>query len=134
MESEVSYEIAKRDQRNNGLILTKSIYEPVDAKDGLRVLVTRYYPRRVKRERFDLWIRELSPSAKLLQSYRAKEMDWRKFSANFTKELLANPESKKAMRNLQELSKKGNVTLLCYERAGENCHRLILQRLLLKEE
>ncbi len=133
MESEISYDIAKRDQCDNGLILTKSIYEPVDAKDGLRVLVTRYYPRGVKRERFDLWIRELSPSAKLLRSYKAGDIDWRKFSADFTKEL-DNTESQKALRNLQELSKKGNVTLLCYERAGENCHRLILERLLSKEK
>ncbi len=103
-------------------------------EDGLRVLVTRYYPRGIKRERFGLWIRELSPSAELLRSYRAKEIGWRKFSADFTNELLGNPESQRAMRNLLDLTKEGNVTLLCYERAGENCHRLILERLLLKEK
>ncbi len=45
----------------------------------------------------------------------------RKVSMDFTKELLHNPESQKGLRSLLELTKEGNVTLLCYERAGENC-------------
>jgi uncharacterized protein YeaO (DUF488 family) len=71
---------------------TKSIYEPREESDGVRVLVTRFYPRGVKRERFDRWTRELSPSRELLRAYRAREKSWEEFRSEFVAELRANPE------------------------------------------
>ena len=38
--------------------------------DGIRVLITRYYPRGVKKDKFDCGIRELSPSRNLLKNYQ----------------------------------------------------------------
>ena len=51
-------------------VKTKSIYEPAEAGDGVRVLITRYYPRGVKKDSFDRWVKALSPSRELLSSYR----------------------------------------------------------------
>jgi uncharacterized protein YeaO (DUF488 family) len=51
------------------VIKTKSIYEPDEENnDGIRVLITRYYPRGVRKDKFDCWIRELSPSRDLLKN------------------------------------------------------------------
>jgi uncharacterized protein YeaO (DUF488 family) len=110
-------------------LLTKSIYEPREESDGVRVLVTRFYPRGVKRERFDRWTRELSPSRELLRAYRAKEKDWDVFRAEFIAELKANPSSSAAIRALKGESRRGNVTLLCYERSGLPCHRYVVAEL-----
>jgi uncharacterized protein YeaO (DUF488 family) len=53
------------------VIKTKSIYDPSEENDdGIRVLVTRFYPRAIKKNKFDCWIRELSPSADLLNNYQ----------------------------------------------------------------
>jgi uncharacterized protein YeaO (DUF488 family) len=108
---------------------TKSIYEPAEPGDGLRVLITRYYPRGVKKDRFDRRVVALSPSRELLLSYRSGGMDWEEFSNAFLAELLANPESIDAIRSLHEVSKERDVTLLCYEKPGLPCHRYIVRDL-----
>jgi uncharacterized protein YeaO (DUF488 family) len=111
---------------------TKSIYEPAEPGDGLRVLITRYYPRGVKKDRFDRRVLALSPSRELLSSYRSGEKDWGEFSEAFLAELRANPESLEEIRSLHELSKVQDITLLCYERPGLPCHRHIVRDLLTK--
>ncbi|MDA4113704.1 MAG: DUF488 family protein [Thaumarchaeota archaeon] len=108
---------------------TKSIYEPRGENDGTRVLVTRFYPRGVKRERFDRWTRELSPSRELLRAYRAKEKSWGVFRSEFIAELKKNPSSMAAIHALRSESRNGTVTLLCYERPGLPCHRYVVVEL-----
>ncbi len=38
-----------------------------EPKDGTRLLVMRFWPRGVRKERFDAWMRELAPSVELLR-------------------------------------------------------------------
>jgi uncharacterized protein YeaO (DUF488 family) len=111
-------------------VKTKSIYEPAEPEDGVRVLVTRYYPRGVKKDRFDQWVRPLSPSSGLLSSYRDGKKSWDEFKDSFLSEMNANPDSREAIRKLNALSKGQNVTLLCYERSGLPCHRQVIQEIL----
>jgi uncharacterized protein YeaO (DUF488 family) len=108
-------------------IKSKSIYDPKEASDGTRVLVTRYYPRGVKKTHFDLWLHDVSPEATLLKDYRNKGVDWRGFSAKFRRQLRTMPASKEAMKQLVELSRNREVTILCYEKEGEKCHRNIVK-------
>ena len=35
------------------MIRTKSIYDPKEENDGIRILITRYWPRGIKKEYFD---------------------------------------------------------------------------------
>src|SRR5580704_13680187 len=79
-------------------VKTKSIYDPNDPQDGVRVLITRHYPRGVKKDRFDRRIIALSPSRELLSSYREGKKGWDQFSKSFLSELRANPESLEAIR------------------------------------
>jgi len=111
---------------------TKSIYEPRAESDGIRVLITRFYPRGVKKERFDRWTKDLSPSKELLQAYRSKEKNWDVFRSEFISQLKANPASMDAIRLVRSESKKGDVTLLCYERGELPCHRYIVAELIKK--
>lgn len=109
---------------------TKSIYEPKEDIDGTRVLVTRFYPRGVKKDRFDRWLRELSPSRDLLRAYRSNEKSWDVFRSDLIAEFRENPSSLVAMKTLRKESRKTNVTLLCYEKTGELCHRLVVAELI----
>ncbi len=113
---------------------TKSIYEPKADDDGARVLVTRFYPRGVKKSRFDRWARELSPSRELLRAYRSKEKGWETFKSELIAELKANPSSMPTLRALKKESRKANVTLLCYEKSGVPCHRYILEEMVTKRK
>jgi uncharacterized protein YeaO (DUF488 family) len=110
-------------------VKTKSIYDPNDPQDGVRVLITRHYPRGVKKDRFDRRIIALSPSRELLSSYREGKKGWDQFSKSFLSELRANPESLEAIRSLHALSRIQAVTLLCYERSGLPCHRYLVRDL-----
>ncbi|MHB8568104.1 MAG: DUF488 domain-containing protein [Nitrososphaerales archaeon] len=108
-------------------VKTKSIYEKREDSDGIRVLVSRFYPRGVKRSHFDSWIRDASPEANLLKDYRNKLINWRVFSTKFRRQLKSSQSSKEAIERIAKWSKSETVTLLCYEKEGEKCHRHIVK-------
>jgi uncharacterized protein YeaO (DUF488 family) len=108
-------------------IKSKSIYDPKKESDGTRVLLTQFYPRGVKKTDFDLWLRGASPEAILLREYQNKIIDWRSFSTKFRRQLGSSMAAKEAMKQLVELSRNRDVTILCYEKEGENCHRNIVK-------
>lgn len=111
-------------------VKTKSIYEPAAPEDGVRVLITRYYPRGVKKDSLDRWVKPLSPSRELLTSYRAGKKNWEQFRESFLSELRASPESIEALRALGAQSHLQDMTLLCYEREGLPCHRQVVRDIL----
>jgi uncharacterized protein YeaO (DUF488 family) len=108
------------------MIRTKSIYDKPETSDGRRILITRFFPRFRANLDYDLWMRELAPSKDLLLRYKKGELLWMDFGRAFRKELRSKSSSDSIHRLVQE-AKKSNVTLLCYERHGEKCHRLIVQ-------
>jgi len=109
------------------LIRTKSIYEPKDSEDGFRVLITRYYPRGVKKSNFDQWIRGLSPNPELLKFYKSGEIDWKEFENKFRNQMDSNHQCKEMIQTLAHLATIENVTLLCYEKNGNPCHRYMIE-------
>ena len=112
------------------MIKTKSIYKPIEEEDGLRVLITRWYPRGVKREKYDIWVRELSPSPELLKRYKNTEINWDDFKTILLSELRDNIDSVEAIHTLQSKSNMQDVTLLCYEKDGCPCHRYMVKDLI----
>ncbi len=113
------------------MIRTKSIYKPIEDSDGTRLLITRYYPRGVKKEHFDQWVRELSPSVELLKGYKEGTINQEQFTIQFISQIHSNIESIEALQSVSEMARKTNITLLCYEREGEFCHRHLVNSLVL---
>lgn len=100
--------------------------------DGLRVLVTRYWPRGVVKGRVDLWLKGLGPSPELIKDWKAGSIDWDEFSRRYGLEF-GDPEKKRLLEELREAVRmaKGGVTLLCACKAAEeHCHRSILSSML----
>lgn len=91
-------------------------------------MVTRYWPRGFRKGSFDLWLRDLAPSAGLLKLYKAG-LPWADFEKAYRAEM-AGHAGVRALGELRRLGGKGDVTILCYEPPGENCHRHILMDLL----
>ena len=112
------------------MLLTKSIYDPKETHDGTRVLVTRYYPRGVKREHFDDWMQELAPSNTLLKLYKQGRITSKDFTIQYQIEI-SNEDAQQAMFKLKQDSNVKNVTILCYEPEGKFCHRCILKKVVL---
>ena len=112
------------------MIRTKSIYRPKEYGDGIRILVTRFYPRGVKKTHFDRWARELAPSVELLGKYKNQNMTWEEFVVFFKLELQENDDSLQTIRELNSRSGHSNMTLLCYEPEGVPCHRHLLKEII----
>ncbi len=126
------------------MIKTKSVHDSVDrTADGLRLLVSRLRGRGLPKNRYDVWMASLGPSQALLSAFRAKKITWTEFSRRYRRELfedarldgdnplIKNHGQKFTLRLLQELGRRGHVTLLCHCAPDEpHCHRHLLRRIL----
>lgn len=116
--------------KQKGMIKTKSIYKSKEYGDGTRILITRFYPRGVKKTHFDRWTRELAPSAELLRKYKNQNITWEDFMMSFKLELQENDDSLQIIRALNSRSNRSHITLLCYEPEGTPCHRHLLKEII----
>ena len=100
-------------------------------EDGLRVLVMRQWPRGVRKECTDLWLKEAGPSRALLEAYNHAGLGWDEFAQRYRVEMLE--ERRSVLDQLRGLEQEhGVLTLLCHERMppSEHCHREVLADLL----
>ncbi len=113
------------------MIRTRSVYEAWSDDDGLRVLVTRYWPRGVRKEAAQVWISELGPERELIKRWKSGAMSWVQFKAAYSLE--HKGEAKKmALAELRQAIEvaDSDVTLLCVCADDKHCHRSILKRML----
>ena len=126
---------------------TKSVRSPIEAGDGLRLLVTRFRGRGLQRSRYDEWIASLGPSEKLLKAFLARKLPWAQFAREYRRQLflpaaidaqnatIKNHGQKFTLRLIKRLAQHGNVTLLCHCAEQEmHCHRHLLQRIILSKQ
>jgi len=92
-------------------ITEKRIYENPAKDDGFRILAGRLWPRGMSKEKaaINWWARDIAPSTQLRKLYHGKEIDFKKFSKKYLKELSENPETETF---LKEIKKHKTVTLL----------------------
>jgi uncharacterized protein YeaO (DUF488 family) len=114
------------------VIRTASIYDPPSDTDaGWRVLIMRYWPRGVRRERVDVWLKDAAPSTQLLQAYSKHGLQWSEFAQRYRQEI--DQERPHVLEQLRKLEHEhGTLTLLCHERIPphEHCHRQLLASLI----
>jgi uncharacterized protein YeaO (DUF488 family) len=125
------------------MIKTKSAQDPIEKDDGLRLYVTRYWPRGHGRKECDEWLPCLGPSEKLLKQFLAHGITWPAFAREYKKEMtqgladeshknprLKNAGQKYVIRLLHHLSKQSTLTLICScPPEAEHCHRHLLKKL-----
>jgi len=114
----------------NGMVKTKSVYDPVEPDDGERILVTRYWPRGLSKERLSLAarMREVAPSVELLRDWKAGKISWAEYETRYFKEMASQTEK---IRDLAQQSRHNTITLLCFERENNpHCHRYLLKKLI----
>ncbi|KUO84160.1 MAG: DUF488 family protein [Thermoproteus sp.] len=98
------------------MIKAKRVYDPPEPGDGVRVLVDRLWPRGVRREAVDVWMREVAPSDELRRWFSHDPARWEEFKARYWRELDGNPK----VEELLELARRGDVTLLYAARSPYN--------------
>lgn len=126
------------------MLTTKSVWTPIDRKrDGLRILVTRFRGRGMPASRYDVWMPSLGPSERLLREFLGRKISWAAFGKAYGKELfldgpidrksrtIRNHGQKFTLRLIEELARKGNVTLMCHCAEDQRqCHRHLLRGLI----
>lgn len=112
---------------------------PRKAGEGIRLGTVRRPPRGVpksefaKRDFYDVWLPNLSPSQDLVKEAQAArdEKSWGAFHRKFRAEMNL-PENSRLLDLLAALSHQTSLSLGCYCDDESRCHRSVLRQLLLE--
>src|SRR4051812_11352241 len=109
--------------------------DPCEPDDGLRILVCRYRPRALpkKDETWDLWWKQLGPSADLHAAVYGKNGDpipWDEFRRRYLDEMQEQTETLAVL--VEKLNEGKTFTLLCSSACVDpsRCHRSLLKELI----
>jgi len=110
-------------------VRVKRVYDRPDARDGIRVLVDRLWPRGVSRDQAmaDLWLREAAPSDALRRWYGHEAERWEPFRRKYRAELAGRAE---VLRLLDDLRRRGPLTLVYGARDTERNNAVVLREVL----
>ena len=110
------------------MIRIKRVYEKPSARDGIRILVDRLWPRGCTKEqaRLDSWRKELAPSTALRTWFGHDPAKWMEFQARYRKEL-SQPEQTNAITDLARLAQTQTVTLLYGASDAEHNQAVVLK-------
>ncbi|PVU74897.1 DUF488 domain-containing protein [Sulfolobus sp. SCGC AB-777_G06] len=99
------------------MIKVKRVYDPLEKDDGIRILVDRLWPRGIRRDLIDVWLKDVAPSDELRRWYNHEPDKWEEFKRRYFEELSRNP---KVEILLQLIRKGNNVTLLYASKSHYN--------------
>lgn len=125
-------------------LATKSVWSPIETRDGLRILATRFRGRGMPTRRYHVWMANLGPSEALLRAGQRGDITWATFARRYRAELFAggsadaanrtirNHGQKFTLRLIKALARRQPVTLLCHCAEDEaQCHRHLLRQVIL---
>lgn len=107
----------------------------ITRRHGRIYVVTRYYPRFLKKKLIDAYIGALAPTKELLSEFKAKEEELggehdAAFEAiNYESQFQLGSESLARLREIAAESETTTVYLVCHCAVGQYCHREILMLL-----
>ncbi len=110
------------------MVRIKRVYETPSARDGIRILVDRIWPRRCTKEaaRLDAWQKDLAPSTGLRTWFGHDPAKWMEFRTRYRKEL-SRPEQNRMIEDLARLAQAQTVTLLYGASDKEHNQAVILK-------
>jgi uncharacterized protein YeaO (DUF488 family) len=110
-------------------IRLKRVYDPPSPDDGLRILVTRYWPRGLKREVVDEYNTALAPSRELLRVFKHEGLTWAAYVRRYLAEMRSET-AQSGISRLRGLAASQRVTLMCICEDESRCHRSLLRDLI----
>ena len=81
-----------------------------------KILIDRMWPRGIKKDKVDLWFKDIAPSRELVKEYH-NDKDYDKFKDNYFNELDNNKEK---VNELINLISSGDVVLLYSSKLKNN--------------
>lgn len=113
------------------MIQIKRVYSEPEARDGIRILVDRVWPRGFSKERarIDAWRKDLAPSTPLRKWFGHDPAKWIEFRNRYQKELTHSDQAD-TLKELARLSRHKTVTLV-YGAADEQHNQAVVLKGLL---
>jgi uncharacterized protein YeaO (DUF488 family) len=108
-------------------VRTKCIYEEASPEDGYRLLVMRFWPRGVRKDRVDGWQKELGAPKDLIRGWNSGDISWDEFARRY-REAMADEGDK--ILDIARRANKETITLLCGCKEENRCHRSLLKRMI----
>lgn len=119
---------------NLSLQIHKHVRLRSDPDDGTRILVTRFWPRGVKRDHIGEWMRDLAPSPELLGWCWSKKnsIDDQEYEGTWKRRYREEMEQRTDLiEGLRARLRNGEtLTLLCVCHRTDDCHRLELAKII----
>ncbi len=107
--------------------IEKTVYDKTEKKDGKRILVMRIWPRGVRKDKIDLWLKELGTERELIEAWKQGKVSW----AEFRKRYLASLKGKEeTLQKLAKEAKTHTLSLLCSCKDVHHCHRILLKQVI----
>ncbi|MEX2226799.1 MAG: DUF488 family protein [Dehalococcoidia bacterium] len=113
-------------------VKSKSIYDPAEPGDGVRVLTTNYWPRGISRERAGTYKRVLGPSRELLRAFKDGLIDWAGYEPQYLEQMRGEAQQTE-IQALAQLAATETITVTCVCREEAECHRRLLRDLIERE-
>ena len=107
--------------------------------EGLRLGVTRYLPRGVRKtdyasqDFFDVWYPALAPSAALIRWLRSRPdflKAWPEYARRYKREMATRPESRQAVQLVAAMARRTPLAIGCYCADEAHCHRSLLAEII----
>lgn len=115
-------------------ILYLSYFARLKQGKGKKISIAQFNPKWLKEGDIDGHLKELSPSRDLLLDYKYRNLSWDRYTERYLKQLSnfyrykdGQLQTRSDLKQLLEWLNDGeDVTLYCYERNGDKCHRYML--------
>jgi uncharacterized protein YeaO (DUF488 family) len=110
-------------------IRIKRAYDALSPDDGVRILVDRLWPRGLTKEKLQItaWMKEISPSNALRQSFHHDVPNWDAFRAAYFVELDSNSQ---IVLSLLDYARSDTLTLVYGARDTEHNNAAVLKEYL----
>lgn len=94
------------------MIKTKRVYEEADKIDGTRILVDRFWPRGLSKDKakVDLWLKDIAPSDELRKWFAHEPEKWAEFKHQYFKELKGKQEQVNLLK--EKVHSGGNYSVV----------------------
>lgn len=111
--------------------LYTSYFSKIKQGKGIKLSVARYNPKWLKEGDIEGTLINLAPNKALLNKYKYKGLTWDEYTQEYYKQLsTCNRDIQADLYALETLLNVGeDVTIYCYEKSTDNCHRHLLAKL-----
>ena len=114
---------------NQGILYT-SYFAKFKKGVGDKISIARFNPKWLNQNELFAWCTSLAPSKELLNDYKYKGISWNEYTERYYNEIKNSEQAQFDISSIwTRLILGHDITLYCYEKSTDNCHRHLLAEL-----